>query len=148
MSTRKEIVAGIYDQIDEDGCLQRTRHGQLEYFTTMHYILRFTNERSKVLEIGAGTGRYSIAIALAKEGIDGIAELYRKPTLQLMFNIHEIEDDYDVFVAFKTMNNRGKRLDKAGVLLFRRLQRSGKPTGDGGAFPETEGILSQSDSGG
>ena len=27
-----------------------------------------------------------------------------------MFNLHEIEDDYDVFVAFETMNNRGKRL--------------------------------------
>lgn len=27
-----------------------------------------------------------------------------------MFNIHEIEDEYDVFVAFETMNNRGKKL--------------------------------------
>lgn len=27
-----------------------------------------------------------------------------------MFNLHEIDDDYDVFVAFETMNNRGKRL--------------------------------------
>ena len=27
-----------------------------------------------------------------------------------MVNLHEIDDDYDVFVAFETMNNRGKKL--------------------------------------
>ena len=43
-------------------------------------------------------------------GFDGIEDIFRKITLQLMFNIHEIEDDYDVFVAFETMNNRGKKL--------------------------------------
>ena len=68
MSTRKEIVSGFYEQYDEDTRLQRTRHGQLEYITTMTYIHRYTNTHSKVLEIGAGTGRYSIA--LAKEGMD------------------------------------------------------------------------------
>lgn len=38
MSTGKEIVSSIYDQIDEKGRLARTRHGQLEYRTTMHYL--------------------------------------------------------------------------------------------------------------
>ena len=68
MNKRKEIISSFYDQIDEDGRLQRTRHGQLEYFTTMHYIHRYLGEGSKILEVGAGTGRYSIA--LAKEGFD------------------------------------------------------------------------------
>ena len=68
MSTRKEIVSSFYDQYDEDGRLGRTRHGQLEYHTTMTYIHRYAAKGSKVLEIGAGTGRYSIA--LAKEGMD------------------------------------------------------------------------------
>ena len=68
MSTRKEIVSNIYDQMDEDTRLGRTRQGQLEYFTTMTYIHRYVNKDSKVLEVGAGTGRYSIA--LAKEGMD------------------------------------------------------------------------------
>ena len=68
MSTREEIVSGFYDRSDEDGRLQKTRHGQLEYCTTMAYIHRFANARSKVLEVGAGTGRYSIA--LAREGMD------------------------------------------------------------------------------
>ena len=55
------------------------------------------------------------------KGVDGIAELYRKLTLQLMFNIHEIEDDYDVFVAFETMNNRGKRLTNLELLKNRLI---------------------------
>ena len=66
--SRKEIVGSFYDQTSEDGRLQRTRHGQLEYLTTMSYIHRYADNESKVLEIGAGTGRYSIA--LAKEGKD------------------------------------------------------------------------------
>lgn len=33
-------------------------------------------------------------------GIEGIEHLFKKLTLRLMFNLHEIEDDYDVFVAF------------------------------------------------
>ena len=68
MSTRKEIVSGYYDQYDEEGRLGRTRHGQLEYATTMTYIRRYAAKGSRVLEVGAGTGRYSIA--LAKEGMD------------------------------------------------------------------------------
>ena len=67
MSTRKEIVSSFYNQIDEDGRLQKNRHGQLEYYTTMTYIHRYATNRSKILEVGAGTGRYSIA--LAKEGM-------------------------------------------------------------------------------
>lgn len=68
MSTRKEILRGFYEQANEDGRLCRTRQGQLEYRTTMTYVHRFVNKQAKVLEVGAGTGRYSIA--LAKEGLD------------------------------------------------------------------------------
>ena len=68
MSTRTEIVSGFYNQVDEDSRLQRSRHGQLEYAVTMHYIHRFTKPGDNILEVGAGTGRYSIA--LAKEGMN------------------------------------------------------------------------------
>ena len=56
-----------------------------------------------------------------KKEIEGITDLYRKLTLKLMFNIHEIEDDYDVFVAFETMNNRGKRLTNLELLKNRLI---------------------------
>lgn len=55
------------------------------------------------------------------EGIEGIESVFRKLTLQLMFNIHEIEDDYDVFVAFETMNNRGKKLTNLELLKNRLI---------------------------
>ena len=68
MKSRSEILQSFYGQSDEDSRLQRTRHGQLEYRTTMAYIHRYADQASKVLEVGAGTGRYSIA--LAKEGME------------------------------------------------------------------------------
>ncbi|MEN8493439.1 DUF4268 domain-containing protein [Dehalococcoides sp. THU3] len=55
------------------------------------------------------------------EGIEGIERLYKKLTLRLMFNLHEIEDDYDVFVAFETMNNRGKKLTNLELLKNRLI---------------------------
>lgn len=55
------------------------------------------------------------------DGINGIEAIFRKLTLQLMFNIHEIEDDYDVFVAFETMNNRGKKLTNLELLKNRLI---------------------------
>ena len=63
MSTRMEIIRGFYDQADESSRLQRSRHGQLEYAVTMHYIHRYAPPGSHVLEVGAGTGRYSVALA-------------------------------------------------------------------------------------
>ena len=68
MSTRKEMITSFYGQYDEDGRTITSRHGQLEYYTTMSYIHRYAAKQSKVLEVGAGTGRYSIA--LAREGMD------------------------------------------------------------------------------
>lgn len=55
------------------------------------------------------------------DGLSGIERLYKKLTLRLMFNLHEIEDDYDVFVAFETMNNRGKKLTNLELLKNRLI---------------------------
>lgn len=56
-----------------------------------------------------------------QHGMNGLAQLYQKLTLKLMFNIHEIQDDYDVFVAFETMNNRGKKLTNLELLKNRLI---------------------------
>ena len=82
MSTRMEIISGFYNQVDEDSRLQRSRHGQLEYAVTMHYIHRFIKPGDKVLEIGAGTGRYSIA--LAKEGMEVTAVELMESNLDIL----------------------------------------------------------------
>lgn len=66
MEKRIEYINSFYNQIDEESRLSRSRHGQLEYAVTMHYIHRFAKRGDRILEVGAGTGRYSIAFA--KEG--------------------------------------------------------------------------------
>jgi len=56
------FISNYYDNYDEDGRLT-TRPGLVEFLTTMRYIEKYLPEGGKVLEIGAGTGRYSRAIA-------------------------------------------------------------------------------------
>lgn len=54
-------------------------------------------------------------------GLDEVEILFKKVTQNLMFNLHEIEDDFDVFVAFETMNNRGKKLSNLELLKNRLI---------------------------
>ncbi len=91
MSKRIEIVSSFYDEIDEDGRLNGSRHGQLEYATTMHYIHRYAKPGAQILELGAGTGRYSIA--LAKEGYKVTAvELVESNLEVLRRNSRDVKD--------------------------------------------------------
>ena len=57
-----------YNSYNEEGRLL-SRHGQVEYLTTMKYIRESLEglEAPSILEVGAGTGRYSVA--LAKQGL-------------------------------------------------------------------------------
>ena len=60
-------LENFYNNYDEDGRLL-SRHGQVEYITTQKYIHECIAAVSghRLIEIGAGTGRYSVA--LAREG--------------------------------------------------------------------------------
>lgn len=62
-------LENYYSNYDEEGRLL-IRHGQVEYLTTMKYIhdIIDKSEKKKILEVGAGTGRYSVE--LAKEGYE------------------------------------------------------------------------------
>ncbi|MBC9934130.1 DUF262 domain-containing protein [Chitinophaga qingshengii] len=52
--------------------------------------------------------------------------IFRKVTQNLLFNIYSISSDIDVFIAFETMNNRGKPLSDLELLKNRLIYLSTK----------------------
>ena len=62
-----EAIVAHYEGYDEDARFN-ARWCRVEYLTTMRYIHRYLRPGDRVLELGAGTGRYSLA--LAGEGFD------------------------------------------------------------------------------
>ena len=61
----------FYNHYDEDNRLAFP-HGSVEFLTTMRYIERYLTSSSRVLEIGAGTGRYSHALARQGYLVDAV----------------------------------------------------------------------------
>ena len=76
---------------------------------------------TKNLKFAKSFFRENLIALYESEKLTGIKELYLKLTQRLMFNIHEIDDDYDVFIAFETMNNRGKKLTNLELLKNRLI---------------------------
>lgn len=67
----KELLTGYYSNYDEDGRL-RSKHGLVEFLTTMRYIEKYLNPGMRILEIGAGTGRYSHELAQKGYEVDAV----------------------------------------------------------------------------
>lgn len=67
MESFKEKLSEYYNKFNENKRLDR-RHGQVEYITSMKYIHEYLKTSDKIIDIGAGAGRYSIA--LKNEGYD------------------------------------------------------------------------------
>ncbi len=66
-----DFFRDYYESHDEDGRLL-TRYGQVEFLTTMRYIRRYLAEGMRIIEIGAGTGRYSHALARMGYAVDAV----------------------------------------------------------------------------
>ncbi len=69
------FLKNYYENYSEDDRLS-SRYGQVEFLTTMRYINRHLKDGMKILDIGAGTGRYSLAIAKNGFHVDAV-ELVR-----------------------------------------------------------------------
>ncbi len=76
-------LINFYENYNEQDRLQ-SKHGRVEYLTTMKYIQDFLKPGMRVLEVGAGTGRY--ALALAREG-------YQVDAIEL------IQHNIDIFIS-------------------------------------------------
>lgn len=85
MEVLKELN-DYYSGYDEDGRL-RSRHGMVEFLTTMRYIEKYLKPGIRILEIGAGTGRYSHALAQQGLPVDAVElvphniEVFKRNTL-------------------------------------------------------------------
>lgn len=70
METLKALTE-YYSGYDEDSRL-RSQHGMVEYLTTMRYIEKYLKPGMHILEIGAGTGRYSHDLARKGYEVDAV----------------------------------------------------------------------------
>lgn len=59
-----------------------------------------------------------------EQGISALENLFFKITQKMMFNMYYIDDDFNVFIAFETMNNRGKKLSYLELLKNRLIYLS------------------------
>ena len=80
-----QYLIDFYNQYDEDSRLA-PRHGSVEFLTTMRYIEKYIRPGHRVLEVGAGTGRYSHALAGRGYAVDAVElvehniEIFRQNT--------------------------------------------------------------------
>ena len=81
-----QYLNDFYRSYDEDNRLT-SRHGSVEFLTTMRYVEKYLKTGDRILEIGAGTGRYSHALARQGYAVDAVEllehniEVFRKNTL-------------------------------------------------------------------
>lgn len=64
-------LSTFYKNYDEDNRLT-SRHGMVEFLTTIRYIEKYLQPGMRVLEIGAGTGRYSHYFARNGYKVDAV----------------------------------------------------------------------------
>ena len=74
----KKKLTEFYNKFNEDKRLD-TRHGQVEFLTSMKYIHEYLKPGDKIVDIGAGTGKYSLY--LKNEGYDVTAVEYVRPNI-------------------------------------------------------------------
>ena len=63
MDNVKEILNKFYNTYEEERRFDKSNHNKLEFITTIKYIEKYLKREDKILEIGAGTGAYSLHYA-------------------------------------------------------------------------------------
>ena len=87
-------LVDFYNRIDEDSRLL-SKHGKIEFLTTVKYIEKYLQPGMRILEIGAATGRYSHALARKGYQVDALElvehniEIFKQNTnCNYVFNVH------------------------------------------------------------
>ena len=66
-----EALTKFYSNYDEEGRLL-SKHGQVEYLTTMRYVEKYLRPGMRILDSGAATGRYSHTLARQGYKVDAV----------------------------------------------------------------------------
>lgn len=83
----KYYLSSYYENYDEESRLI-SKHGMVEYITTMKYVEKYLKPDMQILEIGAATGRYSHALAQKGYRVDAVEliehniEIFKKNTMK------------------------------------------------------------------
>lgn len=137
----EENLINYYNKFNEDKRLTR-RHGIVEYEVAMKYVHEYLpkNKKAKIMDVGAGTGKYSVA--LAKEGHEVTAlELVKHNLMTLKAkdsnvlaylgnatNLKRFKSDYyDLVLLFGPMYHLIKKEEKVWALM--EAKRIVKPDG-------------------
>lgn len=64
-------LLNYYENYSEEGRLE-SKHGRVEFLTTMKYIHDYLQPGMRILEVGAGTGKYALALAHEGYQVDAI----------------------------------------------------------------------------
>lgn len=127
----KEILSNYYTGYDEDGRL-RSKHGMVEFLTTMRYVQRYLRPGMRIMEIGAATGRYSHELARQGYWVDAVEllehniELFEQNTIPgekvtvrqgNAMDLSAFEDEiYDITLLLGPMYHLFSREDKLKAL--------------------------------
>ena len=132
----------FYNHYDEDKRLT-SKHGMVEFLTTMRYVEKYLKPGSRILEIGAGTGRYSHALARRGYVVDAVElvehniEAFQKNTLA---NEHItisqgnaldlsafLDNQYDVTLLLGPLHHLYNKVDKQKAIqeAIRVTKRNG-----------------------
>lgn len=85
MQENKYLIEFYNNYSEEERLL--SKYGKVEFLTTIHYIEKYLKPKDKIIEIGAGTGRYSHYLARQGYEVDAIElvehniDIFRKNTL-------------------------------------------------------------------
>ena len=135
----KELIT-YYNKFNEDKRLN-TKHGQIEYLTSIKYIEKYLKKNNKIIDIGAGTGKYSeyfknkgydvTAVELVKHNLRVIEKKGIKAVQSNATNLSKFDDEsFDITILFGPMYHlipidekekalsEAKRITKTGGYIF------------------------------
>ena len=122
-------IEKYYNKFNEDKRLS-TRHGQIEFTVSMSFIQKYIGGKiCKIIDIGAGTGKYSIALSNNGHDVTAI-ELVKKNLSMLQqknsnvkayqgnaLNLKKFKDEtYDITIMFGPMYHLFSTQDKVQAL--------------------------------